>query len=127
MFQRLFSSDDSDQENFSSMLIGKRLESLKPLMHKLRVFKSGSEVANMRKAGKISGRAFNMAMQKSFTKENELWAFLEYNFKVGGCERSAYVPVVAGGRVCSPQLLGVCDYAEDMWIERVHYSLHQER
>lgn len=88
--------------NFTSMLEGKRLGSLKHLMHKLRVFKSEPEVVNMRKAGKISGRAFNMAMQNRFTKEKDLWAFLEYQFRIGGCERSAYVPVVAGGRVRSP-------------------------
>lgn len=88
------------------MLDGKRTGSLKNLMHKMRVFKSAPEVANMRKAGKISGRAFNMAMQNKFTEEKNLWAFLEYHFRIGGCERSAYVPVVAGGRVCSPQLLG---------------------
>lgn len=88
--------------NFTSMLEGKRTGSLKHLMHKLRVFKSVPEVANMRKAGKISGRAINMAMQNKFTEEKNLWAFLEYQFKIAGCERSAYVPVVAGGRVCSP-------------------------
>lgn len=88
--------------SFASLLDGKRTVPLKPLMHKLRVFKSTSEVANMRKAGKISGRAFNMAMQNKFTKEKDLWAFLEYHFKVGGCENSAYVPVVAGGQVYFP-------------------------
>lgn len=95
--------------NFASMLEGKRPGSLKHLMHKLRVFKSEPEVVNMRKAGKISGRALNMAMQNRFTKEKDLWAFLEYHFKIGGCERPAYVPVVAGGRVCSPGFrVGLC-------------------
>ncbi|KAI5838974.1 peptidase M24, structural domain-containing protein [Morchella snyderi] len=77
--------------------IKKKAVPLAPVMHGLRNVKSAAEVANMRKAGKISGRAFNMAMQERFVTERGLHAFLEYRFKVGGCEKEAYVPVVAGG------------------------------
>lgn len=79
--------------------IKKKTVPLAPVMHGLRNVKSAAEVANMRKAGKISGRAFNMAMQERFLTERGLHAFLEYQFKVGGCEKEAYVPVVAGGEV----------------------------
>ena len=75
---------------------------LQCFIHGLRVFKSEAEVANMRKAGQISGRAFNKAIaaKEPFTKESDLWAFLGYKFRMGGCEKEAYVPVIAGGQVC---------------------------
>lgn len=31
--------------------------------------------------------------------EKDLNAFLEYSFKTNGCDTSAYVPVIAGGKV----------------------------
>lgn len=67
-------------------------------MHSLRVTKSAAEVINMRKAGRISGRAFNETIERRFKEEAHLWAFLEYQFKLGGCEKPAYVPVIAGGK-----------------------------
>ena len=30
--------------------------------------------------------------------EADLWAYLAWRFRVGGCEKEAYVPVVAGGK-----------------------------
>ncbi|RPB01620.1 hypothetical protein L873DRAFT_636387 [Choiromyces venosus 120613-1] len=82
------------------ILQDRRVLPLKYFMHKLRVFKSEAEVANMRKAGQISGRAFNKAIaaKERFTMEHDLWGFLEYKFRTGGCEKEAYVPVVAGGQ-----------------------------
>lgn len=53
----------------------------------------------MRKAGQISGRAFTNAMKEEWNYEKDLQAFLEFRFKLGGCDGSAYVPVVAGGMV----------------------------
>ena len=53
----------------------------------------------MRKAGQASGRSFTEAMRHVWTKEKDLAAFLEYMFKRRGCDGSAYVPVVAGGKV----------------------------
>ncbi|KAJ9667376.1 aminopeptidase [Coniosporium apollinis] len=69
---------------------------LRPLMNNLRVTKSEAEIRNMRKAGQASGRAFTEAMRQSWTKEKDLWAFLDYRFKAHGCDSWAYVPVVAG-------------------------------
>ena len=36
-------------------------------------------------------------MRHAWTREKDLTSFLEYRFKAGGCDTSAYVPVVAGG------------------------------
>jgi len=57
----------------------------------------------MRKAGQISGRVFTEAMRHAWTHEKDLAAFLDYRFKVQGCEASAYIPVVAGGEVLLAQ------------------------
>ena len=54
----------------------------------------------MRRAGQASGRAFTEAMRQAWAAEKDLTAFLEYKFKRNGCDTSAYVPVVAGGKVC---------------------------
>lgn len=53
----------------------------------------------MRLAGQASGRAFTDSMKGDFTREKELSAFLQYQFKANGCDGNAFVPVVAGGRV----------------------------
>lgn len=55
----------------------------------------------MRLAGRASGRAFTDAMRQPWTTEKDLNAFLEYTFKRKGCDTSAYVPVVAGGKNAS--------------------------
>jgi intermediate cleaving peptidase 55 len=68
-----------------------------PVMNKLRAIKSPAEVANMRLAGQISGRAITDAMRQSWTKEKDLHAFLDYEFTRKGCDGPAYIPVIAGG------------------------------
>lgn len=40
-------------------------------------------------------------MRQAWTTEKDLNAFLEYSFKTNGCDTSAYVPVVAGGKNAS--------------------------
>ncbi|PHH73882.1 hypothetical protein CDD82_5226 [Ophiocordyceps australis] len=70
---------------------------LSPLLNKLRVIKSPAEVANMRKAGQLSGRAITDAMRRPWAREKELHAFLDYTFITNGCQAPAYIPVVAGG------------------------------
>ncbi|KAL8963850.1 MAG: hypothetical protein Q9183_004905, partial [Haloplaca sp. 2 TL-2023] len=74
---------------------------LRSLMNDLRNIKSDAEIDNMRLAGKASGRAFTSAMRQSWTLEKDLTAYLEYKFKRNGCDTSAYVPVVAGGKNAS--------------------------
>lgn len=53
----------------------------------------------MRKAGQISGRVFTEAMAKTWMREKDLGAFLDYRFLGRGCDGPAYIPVVAGGQV----------------------------
>ncbi|KAI9826620.1 MAG: hypothetical protein M1832_006216 [Thelocarpon impressellum] len=96
-FTRFFSSPPEAEKGLSKLLAASKVKPLRPLMNELRVFKSEAEVANMRKAGQASGRAFTEAMRRSFTKEKDLAAFLDYSFKTGGCDNTAYVPVVANG------------------------------
>lgn len=90
-------------DSIAKALKSSSLRPLNPIMNELRVFKSDSEIANMRKAGQISGRAFTNTMQEGWSYEKHLQAFLEFGFKLGGCDGgcdgSAYVPVVAGGKV----------------------------
>lgn len=73
------------------------IDRLQPLANQLRVVKSPAEVANMRHAGRVSGRAITDAMRRSWTRERDLQAFLEHGFTADGCGGPAYVPVVAGG------------------------------
>lgn len=64
------------------------------------MFKSENEVVQMRRLGQAAARAFTDSMRQDFTMEKGLSSFLEYKFKVNGCDTSAFVPVVAGGSVC---------------------------
>lgn len=75
----------------------KKIRSVKRLVAELRSIKSPSELRIMRRAGQISGRAYNQAYAKRFRNERTLHSFLEYKFISGGCDKSAYVPVVATG------------------------------
>jgi len=98
-FSRFFSSSSSKDEGFAKILETSKVKPLKSLVNDLRVFKSQAEIANMRRAGQASGRAFTEAMRQTWTREKDLAAFLDYQFKIKGCDCSAYVPVVAGGEV----------------------------
>jgi intermediate cleaving peptidase 55 len=97
-FGRFFRNQDTQPNDFQKMIKNSKVKPLKPIMNSLRVVKSRAEIANMRKSGKISGRAFTNAMRQQFTKEKDLGAFMDYSFRTSGCEASAYIPVVAGGR-----------------------------
>ncbi|TID17250.1 hypothetical protein CANINC_004013 [Pichia inconspicua] len=108
MFSRLFPSIDnnndspSDKHNIENLLRkhakqGFQINPLCNIVTELRAIKSNSELKVMRLAGKISGRAFNQAYAKRFKTEKGLHSYLEYRFISGGCDKSAYFPVVAGG------------------------------
>ncbi|CRK25477.1 hypothetical protein BN1708_004027 [Verticillium longisporum] len=71
---------------------------LYPILNTLRAIKSPAEIANMRKAGQISGRVITDAMRRAWTREKDLHNFLDYRFAVDGCDGPAYIPVVGGGR-----------------------------
>ncbi len=79
------------------MIETKKVKALRPIMNDLRIDKSAAEIANMRKAGRASGRAFTSAMRHHFTQESHLDAHLTYQFKLNGCSRTAFEPVSAGG------------------------------
>lgn len=76
---------------------GKSISTLQHLITDMRAIKSEAEIRVMRRAGQISGRAYNQAYAKRFVTERTLKAFLEYRFVSGGCDKPAYVPVVATG------------------------------
>ncbi|CCK72793.1 aminopeptidase KNAG_0L01730 [Huiozyma naganishii CBS 8797] len=69
----------------------------KRLLAQLRKIKSPAELNVMRRAGQISGRSYNQAFAKRFRNERSLASFLEYKFISGGCDKNAYIPVVATG------------------------------
>jgi intermediate cleaving peptidase 55 len=83
------------------------VQPLAPLLGRLRVVKSAGEVACMREAGRMSGRAFTAAMRQSWGTERALHAFMDYNFKVNGCEEEAYEPVVASDKVRSQKFFSI--------------------
>ena len=97
-FGKFFRNQDVQPNDFQRMIKDSKVRALNPVMNDLRVIKSEAEIALMRLAGKYSGRAFTNAMRQQWTKERDLGAFLDYDFKIGGCDTTAYVPVVAGGR-----------------------------
>ena len=92
-----FRNQDAPPNDFQNLIKDSKIKPLNPLLNELRVIKSEAEIANMRLAGKISGRSYTNAMRRQWTKEKDLAAFFDYDFKIGGCETTAYVPVVAGG------------------------------
>ena len=98
-FSHYFSGTTSTLSVFERLLEPHNVTSLRPLLNGLRVVKSESEINLMRRVGQLSGRAITEAMREHFVSENDMWAFLEYRFKKQGCDRSAYVPVIAGGEV----------------------------
>ncbi|CAD6503580.1 BgTH12-03240 [Blumeria graminis f. sp. triticale] len=93
-----FSRLDSNSNDIYSLIKDYRVKPIRPLMNNLRILKSEAEIRNMRSAGKASGQAFTNAMRLHWTKEKDLRAFLDYEFKINGCDNTAYVPVVAGGQ-----------------------------
>ena len=97
-FSRIvFGSNTSKWDRFGEILGTVDARPLRPYMNQLRSVKSEAEIANMRKAGRASGRGFTEAMRQPWETELDLEGFLEYQFKKNGCEASAYVPVIAGG------------------------------
>jgi Xaa-Pro aminopeptidase len=76
-----------------------RFVPLAPVLHQFRAVKSSTEIACMREAGHISGCVFNEVIRRGYRHEKDIEAMLEFLFRLSGCEKSAYVPVVAGGKV----------------------------
>ncbi|RKP30970.1 hypothetical protein METBISCDRAFT_15104 [Metschnikowia bicuspidata] len=75
---------------------------LQSILAQHRLVKSPAEIAVMHAAGRISSRAINTAiarvgLDQPFQTEKVLAQYLEYAFIRGGCDRQAYIPVVASG------------------------------
>lgn len=71
----------------------------RPLVHEMRMFKSESELARMRKAVAISAAAHDAALRaaRPGQHEYEIEALIEYEFRRGGASGPAYPSIVAGG------------------------------
>lgn len=90
---------DSKSKDTKDLLSSHKVKPLKSLIHDLRVLKSSDEVDLMRRIGKATGRSFQDAMRQGpWETERELAAFLHWRHVVNGCDGSAYVPIVAGGK-----------------------------
>ncbi|EGV62331.1 aminopeptidase [Yamadazyma tenuis] len=81
---------------------GKTVKPINSVIAKMREVKSPSEIKVMHKAGQISSRAINKAVAKvgssnPYMSEKSLAAYLDYEFIRSGCDKQAYIPVVAGG------------------------------
>ncbi|VEU21339.1 DEKNAAC102581 [Brettanomyces naardenensis] len=102
-FDKVFQSIERNERAYRNSIEGilrenrVGLRSLKAITAPMRAIKSNAELRMMRLAGKISGRAYNEAYARHFKSEKGLQSFLEYRFVSGGCDRSSYIPVVAGG------------------------------
>ena len=77
----------------------KSVRSLTNLVARQRAVKSASEIAVMAKAGAASSSAIDkcMAMTNERQTKNEVAKLLECQFVRHGCEKHAYIPVVASG------------------------------
>ena len=84
-------------QGFSGIIENKKVRPLRRLMNDLRVIKSDAEILNMRKAGEAAGLSFTETMRNGFRGEKELDTFLSNQFRVNGCDRSAFEAVAAGG------------------------------
>lgn len=121
-FSRLFASKTPpDAQGLATLLNRKSVKPLRDILNEIRNIKSDAEISNMRKAGQASGRAFTEAMRQAWTAEKDLTAFLEYKFKRNGCDTSAYVPVVAGGKVHCTRYSTDFDADKRQNASQIHY------
>lgn len=76
-----------------------RVQPLRPLLHRLRWRKSAGELALMRHSAQLAAAAMTECIQMSHpgVQEHQLAATFEHRCKIGGAQRMAYPPVVAGG------------------------------
>ncbi len=76
-----------------------RFERSAPIMMKLRQIKSETEINLIRKAGEITGKAFERVLRKLAPgmKEFQVQAEIEYAFSFNGATGNAYRPIIASG------------------------------
>lgn len=124
-FSRFLYGQSPKAEGLATILKSSNVLPLRSVVNEVRNLKSDAEVANMRKAGQASGRAYTDAMRQGWTKEKDLAAYLDYQFRMRGCDGSAYIPVVAGGQV---RFILFWLMAVPLIVpERQHYSLYPEQ
>ncbi|KAJ9577543.1 hypothetical protein L9F63_005916 [Diploptera punctata] len=77
----------------------KMWESPKPMIHRLRLYKSPAEAALMKASCRIGGDAITTTIASSYVgiTEHQLFARVDYECRMRGAEYLAYPPVVAGG------------------------------
>lgn len=77
----------------------KNISSPKPLLHKIRLIKSQTEVELMRESCRIGSEAIakTIQMAKPGMSEHQIFATVDYECRMRGAEYLAYLPVVAGG------------------------------
>lgn len=114
-------------EKLKKFVDHRKVKPLKSILNEMRAFKSENEVVHMRMLGQAAGRSFTDSMRQSFDREKALMSYLEYQFKVNGCDGSAFVPVVAGGQVCDTEASTSIDWPRLTEVERIEYSLYEER
>ena len=92
-------SSSATSSSLSSLVSSLPISPLNPLVHELRVVKSEAEIRLLRQIGQVTGRAFQGVMRRKWDYESEIEAWMEYEFRRKWMDSSAYVPVVAGGKV----------------------------
>lgn len=96
-FSSWFAKSSDPAHATAEILSSSKVKPLKSILHEIRAIKSPAELAVMRKAGQMSGRAITAAMKRRWNSEKDLAAYLTYDFNRRGCDSDAYIPVVAGG------------------------------
>ncbi|POS88385.1 hypothetical protein EPUL_000123 [Erysiphe pulchra] len=97
-FCQFLRKQELNSNKLETLLKNSNVRPLQPLLNNLRIIKSQAEIKNMYIAGQASGLSFTNAIRRLWTKEKDLNNFLDYEFKMNGCDTNAYVPVVAGGK-----------------------------
>ncbi|KAG8532895.1 uncharacterized protein KY384_002773 [Bacidia gigantensis] len=100
-FLSRFISPSTASTPFASLLGTTKTSPLNPLLNNLRAIKSPAELSLLRTVGQRSGRALTSAIAQSWPSESSLHNHLSYQFRASGCDKDAYIPVVAGGRNAS--------------------------
>jgi intermediate cleaving peptidase 55 len=108
---KLFTSDPSSSSSswssatdpphliIAAALASERARPLEREVHRLRLIKSGSELATMKRAADVSAAGHTRLMEvvRAGMREDRLAAEFTYICGKEGSEREAYVPVIASG------------------------------
>jgi len=101
---RSISAPNTPELNFAAVLREKfpavTLGNAFPMFAKLRVIKEAYEVENLKKAGKITGEAFEamLAGTRPGMMEYEVEAYADYTYKKNGCRDRAFRTILASGK-----------------------------